>query len=139
MDDAAGPSGLDAASWKRLCSCYSSSSTDLCSAIASIARKLCLQYVDPESISAFVACQLIALDKQLGVRPIEIGEAIRHIVNKAIAEALRDNIQEAAAHFSYVLDSCLAVKQLWMPCAKCSHHLKQRLRYWVTPATPSTA
>ena len=96
MDGAAGPSGLDAASWKSLCSCYSSSSTDLCSAIATIARKLCSQYVDPESISAFVACRLIALDKQPGVRPIGIGETIRRIVNKAIAEALRDNIQEAA-------------------------------------------
>ena len=41
MDGAAGPSGLDAASWKRLCSCYNSSSSDLCSAIASMARKLC--------------------------------------------------------------------------------------------------
>ena len=96
MDGAAGPSGLDAASWKRLCSCYSSSSTDLCTAIASIARKLCSQYVDPESISAFVACRLIALDKQPGVCPIGIGETIRCIVNKAITEALRDNIEEAA-------------------------------------------
>ena len=96
MDGAAGPSGLDAASWKRLCSCYNSSSSDLCSAIASMARKLCSQYVDPKSISAFVACRLIALDKQPGVRPIGVGETVRRIVNKAIAEVLRDDIQDAA-------------------------------------------
>ena len=96
MDGTAGPSGLDAASWKRLCSCYNSSSGDLCLAIASMARKLCSQYVDPKSISAFVACRLIALDKQLGVRPIAIGETIHRIVSKAIAEVLRDNIQDAA-------------------------------------------
>ena len=94
MDGAAGPSGLDAASWKRLCSCYNSSSSDLCSAIASMARKLCSQYVDPKSISAFVACRLIALDKQPGVRPIGVGEIVRRIVNKAIAEVLRDDIQD---------------------------------------------
>ena len=96
MDGAAGPSGLDAASWKRLCSCYNSSSGDLCSAIASMARKLCSQYVDPKSISAFVACRLFALDKQPGVRQIGIGETIRRIVSKAIAEVLRDDIQDTA-------------------------------------------
>ena len=95
MDGAAGPSGLDAASWKTLCSCYNSSSSDLCSAIASMATKLCSQYVDPKNISAFIACRLIALNKQPGVRPIGIGETIRRIVNKAIAEALRDDIQDA--------------------------------------------
>ena len=61
-----------------------------------MARKLCSQYVDPKNISAFVACRLITLDKQSGVRPIGIGETIRRIVNKAIAEALRDDIQDAA-------------------------------------------
>ena len=96
MEGTAGPSGLDAASWKRPCSSYKSSSSDLCSAIASIAKKLCTNYVDPQSISAFTACRLIALDKKPGVRPIGIGETIRRIVNKAIALALRDDIQDAA-------------------------------------------
>ena len=95
VEGAAGPSGLDA-SGKRLCSSYKSSSSDLCSAIASIAKKLCTNYVDPQSISAFTACRLIALDKKPGVRPIGIGETIRRIVNKAIALALRDDIQDAA-------------------------------------------
>ena len=95
MEGAAGPSGLDAAAWKRLCSSFKTASADLCTAIASIARKLCTQYVDPKGISAFVACRLIALDKHPGVRPIGIGETIRRIINKAIALALRDEIQDA--------------------------------------------
>ena len=45
MEGAAGPSGLDAAAWKRLCSSFKTASSDLCTAIASIARKLCTQYV----------------------------------------------------------------------------------------------
>ena len=51
--------------------------------------------MDPKGISAFVACRLIALDKHPGVRPIGIGETIRRIINKAIALALRDEIQDA--------------------------------------------
>ena len=111
MDGAAGPSGLDAASWKRLCSCYNSSSGDFFTAIASLARKLCSQYVDPNSISAFVACHLIAFDNNPGVRPIDIGETIRRIVCKAIAAVLRDDIQDAVGSLQYELDRFLGVKQ----------------------------
>ena len=67
MDGTAGPSGLDAAAWKRLCTSFKTASADLCESIASTARRLCSQYVDPASISALVACRLIALDKCPGV------------------------------------------------------------------------
>ena len=115
MDGVAGPSGLDAASWKKLCSCYISSSGDLCTAIASLARKLCSQYVDRKSISAFVACRLIAFDKHPGVRPIGIGETIRRIVYKAIAAVLLCAGQ---------ISGCEAAVT---PCTKCFNHLKLRL------------
>ena len=38
MDGAAGPSGLDAAAWKRLLHSFKSASSDLCDAIAATAR-----------------------------------------------------------------------------------------------------
>ena len=96
MDGAAGPSGLDAAAWKRLCTSFKTASTDLCEALASTARRICSSYVDPRGLSAFVACRLIALDKCPGVRPIGIGETARRILGKAIANALSDDIQSAA-------------------------------------------
>ena len=96
MDGAAGPSGLDAAAWKRLCTSFKTASTDLCEALASTARRICSSYVDPRGLSAFVACRLIALDKCPGVRPIRIGETARRILGKAIANALSDDIQSAA-------------------------------------------
>ena len=40
MDGAAGPSGLDAAAWKRMCTSFKSASTDLCKALAAIASLL---------------------------------------------------------------------------------------------------
>ena len=41
-EGAAGPSGLDAAAWRRLCTSFQSASTDLCDALASTARRLLL-------------------------------------------------------------------------------------------------
>ena len=96
MDGAAGPSGLDIAQWKRLCTSFKGASTDLCEALAATARRLCTCYVDPCGLSAFIACRLIALDKCPGVRPIGIGETARRIIGRAIARVLSKDIQEAA-------------------------------------------
>ena len=44
---------MDAAIWKRLCSSFQTSSSDLCSALSSLARKIGTSYVDPsEPISS---------------------------------------------------------------------------------------
>ena len=96
MDGAAGPSGLDATSWKRLCTSFKGASTDLCESLAATARRICTCYVDPRGLSSFVACRLIALDKCPGVRPIGIGETVRRIIGRATAKVLSDDIQAAA-------------------------------------------
>ena len=71
-------------------------SVDLCESLARTARRLCSEYVDPNGISALVACRLIALDKCPGVRPIGVGETARRVIGKAIATATGNGIQEAA-------------------------------------------
>ena len=88
---AAGPSGIDAMGWRRLCSSFKAS-VSLCHALAAIARRLCTSYVDPVGLSAFVACRLIALNKNPGVRPIGIGETSRRIICKAILTILHYDI-----------------------------------------------
>ena len=95
MDGAAGPSGLDAAAWKRLCTSFKAASTELCDALASTARRICTNFVDPSGVSAFVACCLVALDKCPGIRQIGIGETARRIIGKAIATIISDDIQDA--------------------------------------------
>ena len=50
MDGAAGPSGLDSAAWKRMCCSFKTASAELCESIASTARRLCSEHVDPTSI-----------------------------------------------------------------------------------------
>jgi len=93
MDGSAGPSGLNASDWKRMCSSFRRTSEDLCKSIARLTRKLCSCYVDPEGISALVACRLIALDKCPGVRPVGIGETLRRLISKAVLQVARDDIQ----------------------------------------------
>ena len=76
----AGPSGLDAPAWQRLSTAFKGSSTEVCEALALVARQLCTVYVAPSALSAFTACRLIALDKCPGVRPIGVAEVTRRIV-----------------------------------------------------------
>ena len=61
-----------------------------------MARRLCTEEVDPKELMAFVACQLIPLDKKPGVRPIGIGDVSRRIIAKAILYVIRTDIQLAA-------------------------------------------
>ena len=84
-EGAAGPSGLDASQWRRLCTAFKKSSAILCNAVAAFARRLATQYVDPAGLSAFVACRLVSLDKNPGVRPIGVCETVRRIIGKAIS------------------------------------------------------
>ena len=53
---AAGPSGVDAFCWRRLCTSFRQASDDLCASLALVARRLCTDMVDPVGLTAFVAC-----------------------------------------------------------------------------------
>ena len=78
----AGPSGPDDASWRRLCTSFKSASINLCHSLAITAQHLCMKFVDPLAIAPFLACRLIALNKNLGVHPIGIGDTARRITAK---------------------------------------------------------
>ena len=89
----AGPSAIDANGWRRLCT---SASSNLCNALAAVARRLCTEEVDHKGLKAFVACRLIPLDKRPGVRPIGVCEVSRRIISKAILNTISSDIQQAA-------------------------------------------
>ena len=92
----AGPSGLDAAAWQRMCTTFKGRSNDLCTAIARLARRICTEEVAAESLCAFTACRLIALDKKPGVRPIGVAEVLRRIVGKATLKVVKPDILKVA-------------------------------------------
>ena len=68
----------------------------MCSALAAVARRLCSTPVHPDGLFAFVACRLIPLNKNPGVRPIGIGEVPRRIIAKAILKVVENDVQSAA-------------------------------------------
>ena len=96
VSGAAGPSGLDAHEWRRLCTSHKAASRDLCASLATVARRICSSYVDPTSIKPLLACRLIALDKHPGVRPIGIGDTARRIIAKAVLTIAAPDIQDAS-------------------------------------------
>ena len=88
----AGPSGIDAAGWRRMCTAFHRDSADLCAAIAAAGRRLCTEFVDPKPLSALLACRLIPLDKKPGIRPIGVCEVVRRILGKAIMEVVKRDV-----------------------------------------------
>ena len=94
-EGAAGPSGLDAMSWRRFCKAFCQKFNNLCSAVAAAARQICSTYVDPTPLMAYTACRLIPLNKCPGVRPIGIGEVVRRIIGKVVMTVTRQDLQNA--------------------------------------------
>ena len=45
-----------------------------------------------------VACRLVALDKQPGVRPVDIGETLRRALDKLVMRAARDQTKTACGN-----------------------------------------
>lgn len=104
VDGAAGPSGLDADAWTRLLTCrsFGAASRDLCNTIALMARKMCSKgitstdHISDHNIEAFVACRLIPIDKNPGIRPIGIGEILRRIIGKSVMSILKTDVMRSA-------------------------------------------
>ena len=81
---AAGPSKLDAEQYQRIL-CLKHFKTEglvLRSEIAKLAKKLATENLDPAILETYNANHLIPLDKCPGVRPIGVGEILRHIIGK---------------------------------------------------------
>ena len=93
-----GPSTMDTGGWRRiLCSNnFSDTNVDLRKAIANFIKKICTEKVSAVSIKAFVACRLIPLDKNPGLRPMEVGEILHRITRKVIVSVLKKKVASSA-------------------------------------------
>ena len=91
-EGSAGPSGLDAYAWKRMCTSFQKPSTDLCAAVAMTARRMAGAFVDPGPLAPLTACRLVALDKSPGVQPVGVGEVVPRIISKSILSVIRPEI-----------------------------------------------
>ena len=61
---------------------------------------------DIESLAPIMACRLIPLNKDPGIRPIGIGECLRRIMGKAVLTIMKEEIVQQAGS----LQSCTGVK-----------------------------
>ena len=89
---------IDADQYRRLLTSnkYKKENKELRVQLATLARLLATEYLDPNTLEAFVACRLIPLDKNPGVHPIGIGDVTRQIAGKCISWVLRKDIQQVA-------------------------------------------
>ena len=114
LQGSGGPTLIDADGWKHfLCSkSYGNASSDLCDAIANMAKRLCTDNIEPETLHEFLANRLIPLDKgndqdgNPGIRPIGIGEILRRIIGKVVVSTIREDIINAAGP----LQTCAGLK-----------------------------
>ena len=98
---AAGVSGGDAAHWQRMLHSFGDRSVRCCDAMASFAKRLCAEYMDPDVLEAFLANRLLPLGKEdNGVRPIGIGEIFRRIIGKAINKVLKKKVMKATGTYN---------------------------------------
>ena len=73
------PSGLDAKGWKRLFTLtrFGDSTNDLCNTFPEVTKKLCTAENLSSSLKAFLACCLIPLHENHGLRPMGVGQVLQ--------------------------------------------------------------
>ncbi len=114
MSGSGGPSLIDSDSWKNfLCSrVYKKASADLRQSVADLTKIMCSEAVHPDSLTEFIACRLVPLDKGAtddgnpGVRPVGVGEVLRRLVGKLLLRVIKDDITSAAGP----LQTCTGIR-----------------------------
>ena len=70
---------------------------NVCDSLATLARRLCTEFVDPLTIEPILASRLIPLDKGDGdVWLIGVGEVIRRIFGKYVTKVTKQDVIEAS-------------------------------------------
>ena len=94
---------MDADGWRRILisSSFRSSSSELRKALAEFIKKLCKKNIEVNSnkttsMEMFLACRMIPLNKNPGLRPIGVGEVLRRIACKVVMQISKDNVTNAA-------------------------------------------
>jgi len=93
-----GPTQVDSECWQHIlcCSAFKKPQELLADSIARLARRICTEVVDFQSIEVLTAGRLVPLDKCPGLRPIGIGEILRRIIGKCVMMVLKKDVQNDA-------------------------------------------
>ena len=63
--------------------------------IATLAKRLATDTIPHDYISTLLACRLVPLKKDSGMRPVGVGECLRRIIGKTITGLLKEDIIHA--------------------------------------------
>ena len=97
-----GPSGMDADGWRRILASnsFGTASSDLRKTFAEFIKVICTKKISHDantsSLDAFLACRLIPLNKNPGLRPIGVGEILRRIAGKVVMGVVKEDVTRAA-------------------------------------------
>ena len=92
---------MDSDEWRRIIgsNIYGNAAVDLRKSIAELTKQLTSGEIqDLYSIAPLMACRLIPLDNNPGVRPIGIGEVLRRITGKAVMSVLKKDVMETSGN-----------------------------------------
>ena len=92
-----GISGTDSEHWQTVLIRHGAHSSHLRDEVATLATKTCNQILPWSKVRALVSGRLIGLDKCPGVRSIGIGECLRRIICKSVAEFTKIDLEETCS------------------------------------------
>jgi hypothetical protein len=93
---------MDADGWRKILTSnhYGPTGADLRKAFAEVIKKMCTEKEEPNndntSLEAFLACRLIPLNKNPGLRPIGVGEVLRRIAGKVVMRIVKEDVRKAS-------------------------------------------
>ena len=133
----AGPSGLGADAKRRRCVSLKGPSTKMCQSLASLAILLTTKEVSPSAVGQLMACRLIALDKNPGVRPIGVCEAARRNFSKAVLRVVGQDVEHMVSCRN--ARDCLLDRSQWcMPRNRCTTRIMWKASCWSSQRMLST-
>ena len=97
LQGSSGASGTDSEHWQTVLIRQGAHSSHLRDEVATLPTKMCNQILPWSKVRALVFGRLIALDKRPGVRPIGIGECLRRIIFKSVAEFTKFDLEETCS------------------------------------------
>ena len=86
-----GPSRIDAGGWRQILVSrdYGNASNNLRKAIALLTKKICIEEIE---IKRLIASRLVPLNKNLGLRPIGVGEVLRRVMGKVVMSTFSEDV-----------------------------------------------
>ena len=97
LQGSSGASGTDSEHWQTILLRHGAHSSHLRGEVATLATKMCNRILPWSKVRALVSGRLIALDKYPGVRPIGIGECLRRIICKCVAEFTKIDLEKTCS------------------------------------------